>query len=106
MNEVSKCVEERIKEYERYPGMKELIAKLRKVPGSYTGFVAGVIAYTSKSPKGLEAVMNYIDTVEELTTSDVVRFISEQTDFLDYCVDGGFEAGKEQALGEKNNYGC
>ena len=79
---VEAAFEERLKEYESYPGMKELITRLKKVPGSYIGFVAGIVAYTSKSTEGMKAVTDYFDTAEEITTSDVIRFVSEQPDFF------------------------
>ena len=88
---------ERLKEYVRYPDMKELIARLREVPDSYVGFVSGVVAYTSRSPEGLKAVKNYMDTTENLTTSDILRIVSEQPDFPDCCVGGRFENRKGES---------
>ena len=43
--------------------------------------VAGITAYAEKKPERLEKIMQYIDTTENLTTSDVVRFVMLQPDF-------------------------
>lgn len=95
MNEEERTgFEEKLKEYERYPGIKELIAKLRCIPNSYIGFIAGIVAYTYRSPEGLSAVMDYLDTEEDLTTSDIIRFVSERPDFFDCCVGGKYENRK------------
>ena len=44
-------------------------------------FVAGTAAYAKKRSKRLEKVMQYINTTENLTTADVVRFVMLQPDF-------------------------
>ena len=61
--------------------MEELIIKLNNIPNSYFGFVAGITAYAKKKPERLEKVMQYINTTENLTTADVVRFVMLQPDF-------------------------
>ena len=86
---VVEAFEEMIKEYEKDPEMKELIARLREIPDSYIGFMAGVVIYTSRSADGMKAVTDYMDANENLTTSDIVKFISEQPDFHDYAVRTG-----------------
>ena len=61
--------------------MEELIIRLNNIPNSYFGFVAGITAYAKKKPEHLEKIMQYIKTTENLTTSDVVRFVMLQPDF-------------------------
>ncbi len=61
--------------------MEELIIKLNNIPNSYFGLVAGITAYAKKKPERLEKVMQYINTTENLTTADVVRFVMLQPDF-------------------------
>ena len=63
--------------------MEELFSKLIKIPNCYFGFVAGVIAYVKKKPEHIETVMNFLDTSDTLTTSDIIEFISDQPDFFD-----------------------
>ena len=95
MNEkVRSGFEEKLKEYEQYPGMEELIAKLKRVPDSYIVFIAGVVVYTYRSPEGLSEVVDYLDTEGDLTTSDIIRFVSERPDFHDCCVGGKYENRK------------
>lgn len=61
--------------------MEELIIKLNNIPNSYFGFVAGITAYAEKKTERLEKIMQYINTTENLTTADVVRFVMLQPDF-------------------------
>lgn len=63
--------------------MEELFSKLNKVPGCYFGFIAGVIAYVKKKPEHIKTVMDFLDTSETLTTSDIIEFIAKQPDFFD-----------------------
>ncbi len=100
MNEsIDLAFEERLKIYERDESMKDLIAGLKEIPGSYVGFVAAVVAYTSRSSEGQKFVKNYMDSVEQLTTSDILRFVSQRPDFYD-CVVGG-EIAKKKAVSKK-----
>ena len=86
---VVETFEEMIKEYEKDPEMKDLITRLREVPDSYIGFMAGVVIYTSRSADGMKAVTDFMDANEDLTTSDIIKFISDQPDFHDYAVRTG-----------------
>lgn len=72
--------------------MDELIQKLYAFPNSYFGFVAGISTYARKNPERLKKVLDYIDSNSDLTTSDVVRFVSSQPDFFE-----DFVASEEQA---------
>jgi len=61
--------------------MEELVNKLKAIPGSYFGFVAGISTYAKKKPERLKKVMDYIDNTPNLTTSDIVEFVIRQPDF-------------------------
>ena len=61
--------------------MEELVKKLNAIPNSYFGFVAGIVTYTKKKPERLQKVMNFIDASDNLTPSDVVKFVMSQPDF-------------------------
>lgn len=63
--------------------MEELIRRLNAFPNSYFGFVAGISTYAEKDPERLRKVMDYLDSSEALTTSDLIRFVSEQPDFIE-----------------------
>ena len=63
--------------------MEDLIKKLNSLPGSYYNFVVGIETYAKKTPERLERVMNFIDSNENLTPSDVVKFVMQQPDFHD-----------------------
>ena len=78
-----------LKNYEETPGMKGLIDKLREVSNSYMAFVAAVATYAWKKPERLDAVMHYIDSSESPTTSDIIRFVSDQPDFHEDNVKSG-----------------
>lgn len=61
--------------------MEELIIKLNNIPKSYFGFVAGVSSYAKKKPERLKKVLEYIDSHDNVSTSDVVLFVMSQPDF-------------------------
>ena len=61
--------------------MEELTRKLNEMQGSYFAFVTGISAYARKKPERLEKVLQYINNTENLTTSDVVKFVMMQPDF-------------------------
>lgn len=61
--------------------VEELIKKLNEMPNSYFGFVAGIVTYTKKKPERLEKVLDYINSNNELSPSDVVKFVMMQPDF-------------------------
>ena len=63
-----------------------LVSKLDRVPGSYFGFVAGVVTYARKKPERLRTVLEFLASSDELSTSDIVRFISNQPDFFEDMV--------------------
>ncbi len=61
--------------------MEELIQKLNAIPDSYFGFVAGITSYAKKKPERLRRVLDYISNSNELTSSDIVKFVMMQPDF-------------------------
>ncbi len=61
--------------------MEELIQKLNAIPDSYFGFVAGITTYAKKKPDRLRRVLDYISSSNELTSSDIVKFVMMQPDF-------------------------
>ena len=64
--------------------MEELVSRLERMPHSYFDFVAGIVAYVKKRPERLEKVLNYLDSTENITPSDVVKFVMDQPDFHDF----------------------
>jgi len=80
--------------------MEELYNKLLAIPGSHFGFVIGILTYAKKKSGRLEKVLNYINTNNDLTVSDVVMFVSTQPDFFED--DGGVpEVSKEVDLNKE-----
>ena len=61
--------------------MDELTTRLNNIPGAYFAFVAGIISYAKKKPESLRRIMGYLNSREDLTTSDVVHFVMTQPDF-------------------------
>lgn len=63
--------------------MEELYNKLRAIPGSHFGFVMGILNYAKKKSDRVEKLLNYINSNNDLTVSDVVMFVSTQPDFFE-----------------------
>ena len=61
--------------------MEELVERLNEVPGTYFGFVAGIVNYAKKKPERLERIMEYLNNNNNLTTSDIVHYVMMQQDF-------------------------
>ena len=64
--------------------MTELIKYLSSIPDVYDDFVYGVISYAMKNSAHIKVLNDYMNDNPDVTTSDVVRFISMQPDFHDY----------------------
>lgn len=64
--------------------MEELTNKLSAIPNSYFGFIAGIVNYAKRKPERLQKVMEFIDVNDNLTPSDVVKFVMSQPDFHEY----------------------
>ncbi len=63
--------------------MEELYNKLRAIPGSHFGFVIGILTYAKKKSSRVERILNYLNSDNDLTVSDVVMFVSTQSDFFE-----------------------
>ena len=63
--------------------MTELKEMLIRVKDSYFDFVIGILAYAGKNKNRLETVTKYIKDNPDLTTSDIIYFVSCQPDFYD-----------------------
>lgn len=66
--------------------MEELENKLKAIPDSYFGFVVGIITYVKQKPGRLQKVLQFINSSEDLTCSDVVKFVSDQPDFHEFGI--------------------
>lgn len=64
--------------------MEELENRLKSIPNSYFGFVAGIVTYAKMKPERLKKVMDFIDSSDNLTPSDIVKFVMSQPDFHEY----------------------
>ena len=64
--------------------MSELIKEISSLPNVYEDFIYGVLNYARRKPEHVDLLLNYLYSNENLTTSDVVYFISTQPDFHDY----------------------
>lgn len=64
--------------------MEELINKLNAIPNSYFGFVAGIVTYVKQKPSRLDSLLAFINGSDNLTPSDVVKFVMDQPDFHEY----------------------
>ena len=61
--------------------MDELIRKLNDIPNSYYGFVMGIVNYAKQKPERLGKVLGFINDSKNITTSDVIKFVMDQSDF-------------------------
>ncbi len=64
--------------------MEELITKLNEIPNSYFGFVAGIVAYVKQKPSRLDNILQFINGSDNLTPSDVVKYVMDQPDFHEF----------------------
>ena len=75
--------------------MEELYNRLVAFPDSYFAFVMVAIAYAKTKPERLKKIMDYLNSSDNLDTSDVIEFISDQPDFHEFC------ANNRKAVEEK-----
>lgn len=64
--------------------MKELIQQLSNISDAYDDFILGVINYAKRNPAHIDILNNYMRNNRDLTSSDVIEFISSQPDFHTY----------------------
>jgi hypothetical protein len=69
---------------ERSCVMEELVNRLNAIPNSYFGFVTGIVTYAKMKPERLQKIMDFINSSDNLTTSDIVKFVMLQPDFHEY----------------------
>ena len=67
--------------------MEELYNKLVAVPDSYFGFIMGIMTYVKQKPERLQKVLDFMDSSDTLTSSDIVEFVSDQPDFHEFGVE-------------------
>lgn len=65
--------------------MEKLCARLNSFQDTYFGFVIGVTSYVKQNPERFKKLMEFLNSSDSLTTSDVVEFIFNQPDFQAFC---------------------
>ena len=63
--------------------MNQLIDKLNNVPDAYFEFIDSVIRYVKKKTSRFDVVMNYLNSSNDLLSSDILLFIAKQPDFFE-----------------------
>ncbi len=63
--------------------IRKLQDRLESVPDAYPDFVTGIIHYARKRPERMNSVMEYLGEHPDALSSDVVRFVSDQPDFME-----------------------
>jgi len=63
--------------------MEELTALLNNVPDSYFDFVSAMVHYAQKKQSRLDSLLNYLKSNPGVSSSDIVKFVSEQADFFE-----------------------
>ena len=73
--------------------MEDFAIRLDRVEDSYYGFVCAVLTYVKKKNSRLEAVKQFMDENPHARSSDILGFISEQSDFSEDAAYAYAEAG-------------
>ena len=63
--------------------MESFVIMLNNIDGSYYGFVVAVLSYVKKNQLCFDKVKAFIEENKNVTTSDVLLFISQQNDFFE-----------------------
>lgn len=63
--------------------MEELYNMLNAIQDTYFEFVDTVLTYVKKKPERLAAVSDYLKRNNNLTSSDILHFISTKPDFFE-----------------------
>ena len=63
--------------------MNELSALLNAIEDSYYDFVSAVLHYAGKKESRQKTLISYIKANPGLSSSDVVKFVSDQPDFYE-----------------------
>ena len=61
--------------------MKELTAMLNGIEDSYYDFVSAIVHYAKKHVSRQEALHRFLSENPDAKSADVIRFVSEQSDF-------------------------
>ena len=63
--------------------MEELTKLLNNVQGSYYDFIVAMLHYAKKKKSRLIVLTDFIKKNKDLTTSDIIEFVSSQPDFFE-----------------------
>ena len=63
--------------------MEELYNMLNSIQDTYFEFVDSVLTYVKKKPERLDTVSEFIKSHNNLTSSDILHFISTRPDFFE-----------------------
>lgn len=61
--------------------MNELSALLNNIEDSYFDFVSAMLHYAKQKSSRLDALLKYLRENPNVSSSDVIEFVSEQQDF-------------------------
>ena len=80
--------------------MEQLIQRLNLMPNSYYEFVDSMVDYAKSKESHFRLLMDFLDKNETATPSDVIKFISFQSDFFD----DNAPMDENVLVGKKNNF--
>ena len=63
--------------------MEELNNRLCNIKDSYSDFVGAIMHYANEKPSRLEVLIDFLNNNPNASSSDVVKFVSDQPDFSD-----------------------
>ena len=63
--------------------MEELIALLNNIEDSYYDFVSAMVKYAEKKTSRLRCMLDFLHENPSAKSSDVVKFVSDQSDFME-----------------------
>lgn len=66
--------------------MEELALLLNNISDSYVDFVTAILHYAAKNEDNLEDLIGFIKNNPDVTSSDVVKFVSDRKDFFEGAV--------------------
>lgn len=66
--------------------MEELAFLLNNISDSYVDFVTAIIHYAGKDTNNLEDIIAFIKNNPNVTSSDVVKYVSDRKDFKESAV--------------------
>lgn len=63
--------------------MEELTVLLNNIEDTYYDFVTAILNYAGQKQSRLNTVLNYIKNNPDALSSDIIEFVSDQTDFYE-----------------------